>query len=533
MDRNGYFRLINKDDGIYLKCFAPMDAGKPVIVADVMYYLDKKGIKDYDVKVLNKYISEGAFESELKVSAQKGYRQNEYLKLDIDKTGLKVIGRFYPPTNDGEVMSKEDIISELKYNGILFGYVMRNIEIFVKARLYCTDILLAKAQAPVHGHNASIEYYFKTDVVAKPKLNDDGTVDFHHLGNISHVNKGDKLAHLTPEDPGTPGTNVFGKPILPKKVERKILRHGLNISLSEDKLDMYSDVSGHATLVDDTVYVSNVYEVQANVDTSTGDIEYNGNVLVKGNVNTGYTVKCSGDIIVSGVVEGATLIAGGDITVGLGVQGANKAVLVAGGSIVSKFFENCESVSAEGTITTDAIMHSNVRSKQDVIVKGKRGLITGGSIIAGTTIRAKTAGSSMGTPTILEIGIDPERMKFYHELEKGIQVKLEEMDHMKQILTMFQKKIKNKERIEPEKMKLLKETNVRFNQYSEDIEKAKKEMEVIISELDLCRNGRIYVSGNTFSGVTITIADTTCRVKDEAVHTCYIKEGADIKLSSF
>lgn len=533
MDRNGYFSLVNKEDGIYLKCVDAIDKGAPVNVNDVIGYLDTKLVKNYDVKAINEYLLKRNFAFDMKVSSQKGYRQNEYLKLDIDENGLKVIGRFYPPSNDGEKMSKTDIINELKHHGIMFGYVIRNIEIFVRARLYCTDILLAKAEPPVHGHNASIEYYFKTDAVAKPKLNDDGSVDFHQLGNISHVNAGDKLAHLTPEDPGKPGTNIYGKPIPAKKVERKILRYGINISVSEDGCDMYADVCGHATLVGDTVYVSDVYEVPANVDTATGDIDYNGNVMVRGNVNTGYTVKAAGDIIINGVVEGATLIAGGDIIVGLGVQGIFKAKLKAGGNIVSKFFENCEEICADGTVSTDAIMHSNVKAKGEITVKGKRGLITGGSIISGCSIRAKTAGSTMGTQTKIEIGIEPGRMEKYYDYEKEIALKNEEIERMKQTLAVFQKRIMNREKLAPDKMRQIQETNELYKSYCDDIEKCKKKMADIVEELEICKNGRIYISGSTYSGVTITIASVRKKIDDEAIHTCYIKDGADIRLASF
>lgn len=533
MDRNGYFTVINKEDGTYIRCVDSINKGAPIDINDIIYYLDKKLISDYDVKAIREYLTARDFSSDFKVSASKGYRQNEHLKLDIDKNGLKVIGRFFPPTNEGEVMTKADIINELKHNGIMFGYVMRNIEIFVRARLYCTDILLAKAEAPVHGHDAFIEYYFKTDIVAKPKLNDDGTVDFHQLGNISHVNAGEKLAHLTPADLGKPGTNVYGKPIPAKKVERKILKHGINISVSEDGLDMYSDVSGHATLVGDTVYVSNVYEVPANVDTATGDIDYNGHVMIKGNVNTGYTVKASGDIIINGVVEGATLIAGGDIIIGLGVQGTFKAKIKAGGNIVSKFFENCDDIYAEGTVSTDAIMHSNVKAKGEIVVKGKRGLVTGGTIISGTGIRAKTVGSTMGTPTTLEIGIEPERMEIYYNSEKEIAFKTEELERMKQVLSVFQKRLMNKEKLPPDKMKQLQETNALYKEYLKDIENCNKNMEDIMEELDMCKNGRIYVSGSTYNGVTIIIASVIRKIDDEAIHTCYVKDGADIRLSSF
>lgn len=70
-----------------------------------------------------------------------------------------------------------------------------------------------------------------------------------------------------------------------------------------------SQVSGHVILENDKIFVSNVLEL-VNVDNSTGDIDYEGDVVVKGNVLAGFTVKATGDITVSGIVEGATVIAG-------------------------------------------------------------------------------------------------------------------------------------------------------------------------------------------------------------------------------
>lgn len=40
-----------------------------------------------------------------------------------------------------------------------------------------------------------------------------------------------------------------------------------------------------------------------------------------GNVTTGFAIKAEGDIIVNGVVEGATLVSGGNIVLKRGMQG--------------------------------------------------------------------------------------------------------------------------------------------------------------------------------------------------------------------
>lgn len=529
MDRNAYFVINNEDDGTYLKVVDAIDGGAPLKIDDVMYYLDTKQI-NYDIQKLNAYISAGNYDMPLWLNMKRGFPQNEHLKLEIDRYGMRVVGRFFAPTNDGSEMTLEDIISELKRNNIVHGYILKNIQIHVKARLYCTDILIAKAVKPIHGHDASIEYYFDTNALAKPKLNEDGTVDFHQLGNISHVTKGERLAHLTPVDYGKPGKDVFGKVIPAKKVVNKILKHGRNISLSEDKLDMFSDVSGHATLVDGTVYVSDVYEVPNNIDASTGDINYNGNVTIKGNVNTGYAVRATGDIVVEGVVEGATIIAGGDITLRLGVRGMFRAKLTANGNIVSRFLENCELVKADGTISTDAILHSEVCAKGDIIVKGKRGLISGGKIISGTSIFAKTVGSGMDTQTLLEVGVDPDRMERYTFLEKEVEERTKSVEEFKKLFESFQRKVKAGVKMDNEKLKKIQDAKIVYAENDAFIKEAKEEMGTILTEIDNAKSGRIEVTGTTRSGVTVVIARAKHRIQDDISYTKFVRDGADIRM---
>lgn len=111
-------------------------------------------------------------------------------------------------------------------------------------------------------------------------MNDDGTVDFHSLDNVNHINAGDVVAELFPEDYGTPGYDVVGQPVSPKKVKRAVFQYGRNLKVSEDKRFLISEVSGHVTLENDKVFVSNELEL-VNVDNSTGDINYSGNVIIR------------------------------------------------------------------------------------------------------------------------------------------------------------------------------------------------------------------------------------------------------------
>lgn len=109
--------------------------------------------------------------------------------------------------------------------------------------------MLAKGKKPVDGQDARIEYYFNTDVDLKPKKNEDGSVDYRELNVISYINEGDLLAKLFPEDRGIKGYDVQGREIKPKQVRSLQLEYGNNIRVSEDKTELYSEVTGHASLV--------------------------------------------------------------------------------------------------------------------------------------------------------------------------------------------------------------------------------------------------------------------------------------------
>ena len=58
---------------------------------------------------------------------------------------------------------------------------------------------------------------------------------------------------------------------------------------------MISKIDGHVTCVNGKVFVNNVLELE-NVDVSTGNIEYQGNVIVNNNVINNFSVKAHGDI---------------------------------------------------------------------------------------------------------------------------------------------------------------------------------------------------------------------------------------------
>lgn len=533
MKRNAFFQLVQKKDGTYIKSYPATDGGDSLKTDDILSYLNSK---KYDVTVesLKKFVEDAGKKTnaEMRLSVKSTLPEKESVVITIDPKGLYAKIRMYPNSNLGSRLSVTDILMLLEQQGVKYGIERKNIEIMHKARLYCTDILAAKATLPVHGSDAEITYHFNIDKTNKPAISEDGQVDYHKLDMIEPVTEGQLLATLKPADFGTPGTDVRGVAIKPKKVSVKKLKHGKHIRMSEDGLSIYSEVSGNVTCVDDTVFVSDCYQVPADVGPSTGDIEYDGSVNIKGNVLTGYTVKASGDIYVSGAVEGATLIAGGKIVLNRGIQGMGKGTMEAAGDVISNFIES-STVSAGGKIITDAIMHSKVTADGEIEVNGKRGMIAGGSVRSAKRIETKIAGSSMGTQTELEVGLDPKVVERYHEIEKEMEEYDDEKEKINQTIDVLKKRFKAVGSLDDEKLMILKSNTARLEVITEAMESLIEEYDELGEILESSAShqaNKIIVYDIAYSGVKLTIANITNYLHSEVQHSTFVREGADIRI---
>ena len=528
---NAIFQLITRNDGTYLQMLPAKGAGKNFLFNELDEYLTKRRI-EYDKVLVNDALQRLTEPKLLKLNNTIRMPEGESVKVTISDDRMEAVARFYPPSPDGSKMNATEIVNDLVKAGVKYGVVEENIRLFLTERIYLEDIVLARGTEPVQGKNAVITYFFNTDLTRKPKENEDGTVDFHQLNTISRVAKEELLARLEPAVTGKPGINVIGAAIPPDKVEHKILRPGTKTTLSEDGCSLYSLVDGHVLLIGEKINVSDSYEIKGDVDASTGDVEYDGNVTIRGSVRTGYKVIANGDIIVDGVVEGALLQAGGQIILKRGIQGMNKGSLIAAGNIVSKFIENAE-VRTGGYLSSEALLHSRVSAKGDVLVGGKKGFITGGEIHSGTMIQAKMAGSTMGTNTLLEVGVDPSIIEEYRRLEKDLPNIFKELEQLTQNLLLYLKKLKSGEKLPADKMLLIKSMSVNKDALEKKKTEAMERMEELQSYIDDNESGCVKISDTIYPGCKVIISNVVYYVRKETVHCSLVRDRADIKVGPY
>lgn len=315
-----------------------------------------------------------------------------------------------------KLFGKDILLKKIHEKNISYGIDENAINNLFSKGVYNTEIVIAKGLYPIRGEDGILKYHFNKTLTKSPKLLDNGTVDFHELDIIQNVTSGTLLVSYKPHIENQTGYDITGKPLKLSPVKKYAVPKGKNTKLSDDGLKLLADSDGNVEIIDGKVCVSQVFEVKNNVDLSTGDIYFRGDVLIRKNVITGFTVRATGSISVDGFVEAAYLYAGGDIFLKNGVQGANKGIIKAEGNIVAKFAESVN-IYAKGDITIGAIMNSQIESEGNVIAQGKKGFIIGGTTYAHNKVECWALGNMAEIPTVVEVGFTKNKSERYLELK--------------------------------------------------------------------------------------------------------------------
>lgn len=526
---NGYFQLVLNEKGTSVRLVPPTEEGEQIKINELIDYLKKRSLV-YDTTSINGILQELQEETIVPICAERISSEREKFEIFVSPDSLTAVARFYPPSTDGVLLSEEDIVNDLKRCRISYGIDTDAIKQFVKNRVYGTDIVLAKGDEPRHGEDAKIEYFFKVGIETKPQLLDDGSVDFHKLNLINHCNVGSILARLFPADEGETGKTVYGDVIKPRDVKKRKLKYGRNIQVSPDKTILMSGVNGHVNLFDDKVFVSNVLTLE-NVDLSTGDIDYDGSVTVNGNIATGFTVKATGNVEVQGVVEGATIEAGGNIILKRGIHGMAKAKLRAGGNIIAKFIESAIA-SCNGYVGADSILHSTVSSKTEVNVTSKKGFIAGGTVTAMNAINVKNLGSELGASTVIEVGITRENRERMAYLQRSIT----EIRKILQAAELMEKSAALKksqgEEMKGEQLTYLQNIRETCKVKKEQLEQETTEYEFLQEAFTQNGTAQVNVSGEVYPGVKIIISNSIYVVQNSIKYCKFIRSEGTVKMTS-
>jgi uncharacterized protein (DUF342 family) len=425
------------------------------------------------------------------------------------------------PAEGGKPATVEEVLDRLKEAGVTFGIDMAGVEQAVVNAMLPPDpsrplerVRVAQGRPPTTGADARIDYHpCLTAAVGRPKERADGAVDLFDLGLVHNVAKGTALAVMTPPMRGEPGMTVTGTEIPGRLGHEVWLKSGSGTTLSEDKLTVTAAIDGHATLLYGEVAVTNVYQINKDVGVETGNIQFIGSVVIRGNVLHGFSVKAEGDVEVYGGVDGGTVEAAGNVTVQYGITGGGHGGVVAGGSVKARFIESAEVRAGSSVWAAEGILQSRVEAGATVEVMGRRGAIIGGQVIARNGVSARNIGSEMGAPTQITVGIQPEVRQELQEIQRqlvGVEADFQRVDQAIQFLSLQERQgvLPQKKRATLSRLVLAQE---QMFSRREALKARKQELEQTAQE---ARAAWVHAKDDCFPGVRITIGSSHYPVTD-------------------
>ncbi len=252
------------------------------------------------------------------------------------------------------------------------------------------------------------------------------------------------------------------------------------------------------------------------MDYSTGNIVFDGTVIVEGSVRDRFRIKATGDIIVEDGVEKAYLQSEQNIMIQAGIRGKGRAQINAGGSIMVDFIEQAGIIAQENIIVSEMVMHSRLDSGEGVYVTGKRGLIAGGQIRAGREIYAKEIGSIGASETNLEVGIDPKFFRSIAKIEEKISEQRQKLDKVNRAIQTMGPQEELNETQQKKYNKLL-ETQEHLQR---NIENFREEQENLGHRTSDRENAQIMVEGVAYGGTKIGIGNGVYRIRGAEKEHC-------------
>lgn len=212
----------------------------------------------------------------------------------------------------------DDILQRLKSLNIDKGIIYPAIQDMLKDGT--GEAIIAKGISPIEGLDGDIEV-----LIEGWNDNSQQEVNLHHLEKVDYrkgqsilaVEMGQIIAKKILAIPGKHGTDLFGGIVSPKPVYEVVLKLGKNVEEKDSHIISLSSgrpsIESRGKLV--KIDVIKEYVHTGDVSLESGNISFQGDVRVNGNVLDSMFVEAEGRVCINGTVNRAIVQAGNSVRV--------------------------------------------------------------------------------------------------------------------------------------------------------------------------------------------------------------------------
>jgi len=523
---DGYSIVVN-DSGVYVTISPPDVGASPVTEITIVAQLRKLKVTEYTLSTIIGAIK-NADGQPVKVAETPAIVPivKPDIRVLVARDRMEASLQITIPPNSCP-LEMDELLEEIKKNGVVFGLELE----YVKKAYDCPGfkVICAKGQPPINGENSYIKYHVNMVNNGRPSERADGSVDFKSLNLFTMVQAGDLLAEKVPATLSVPGIDVIGNVINGKPGKDIPLPVGKNVQVVDGNT-LVAMIAGQLLIANNKLNVVPVIEVKNDIDVSTGDIEFIGDVIVRGSVQPGFSIKAEGNVEIFGTVSGGT-VEGKNVIIKMGIQGMHRGYVKAKENVVAKFIENATVHAGIDIMVSDVVLNSRLSAGKKIVVEGRRGLIVGGTVMAGEEIRAKVVGTHLATVTVLEVGVNPILRAEYQHVRaeiKNVDINLEKAKKALCILKSMEQST-----LSPDKREmLLKLTKAQFHLVGQG-EAMRSRMAVIQGEFAGMLDGRIKVMETIYPGVKVVVGTLVKPIGEMLKFASLYAEDGEIKIGTF
>lgn len=484
-------------DGVYLRCYYNTGVNSPLKADLIRYDLMRRGVEDVEINGLQEAMYAGEVRFRVApAQAEKPCDGGVYVLATRDEMSASM--QLLPPNLTGRVLTADEVFDKVKReHGIVYGIDEQAVAAAAESGIYFEPVLIAQGNPARVGEDAQLHYLLHTGTAGKSEST--ALPEYKEEEFFSIVHPGDIIATKTPRTEGEEGITVRGMRLPPVGGRESRLYEGRGMKLSPDGMTLYANKEGRLYLVGNRLVISDVLIVRGDVGPLTGDIDYDGDVLIGGGVQSGVVVRATGNIEIAGPVEAAAIDAGRDLVLYQGIQGADSGVLHAGGNLYAHYIIR-SSADTDGNLYGDYIVSSQISVMGMVRMMGSHAKIFGGMVRASSRVWVTSVGTVSGEKTTIEIGPSPKLHKILAELEeKRIQTKaqLDKIDNLTRIPVSRNET--------PERMEMRRKLLSSRDMVIISLDGIIAEIDAIKAEIRKRSDGRLHVRGEISPDVKISI----------------------------
>lgn len=302
-------------------------------------------------------------------------------------------------------LSKNAIYAMLEDNDIEYGFIDENIELLAEKGSEAGEVLIAKGVQLEKGCDGSYDMKWRKYEPPTPYERTDGTMDFATVDFVDMVKTGQPVAIYTPAVKGVDGRTVTGLIIEEKSGKDLPKLTGKFLAVRPDGVTYVAKKDGYI-IFDENKYridIQDVLVINGNINRLYGNVFYDGTVRVNGNVGEGTIISAKGDVIVTGYVQSSYISAGNKVVAIGGINANDSGYICAQGGIYAEYIESSNIFAGE-EVQANYILNSNVTAGTEIVVKGSKGVVCGGTLSAGYKVSVQTIGNRGFVKTVVVVG---------------------------------------------------------------------------------------------------------------------------------